>query len=139
MDRKVNGVTANLFGAGTAGYVPTFINTSNRAFDVTISVDASSRLTLSVVDNPTGTPTSYPLVTSQALPAPANGKVGLMTWGMSGGTPNGGRFQNLSLSPTPLTTGQNTNWTSLIPQRNVGSSTSNRAVLIGPSTRAVRR
>ena len=125
VDRKVNGVTANLFGAGTAGYVPTFINTSNRAFDVTISVDASSRLTLSVVDNPTGTPTSYPLVTSQALPAPANGKVGLMTWGMSGAVPRGFRIQNVSLSPAGLTGNPNalTNWTAVVPPRANGSTT----------------
>ena len=39
VDRKVNGVTANLFGAGTPGYTQTFVNTANRPFDVTIAVD----------------------------------------------------------------------------------------------------
>jgi len=125
VDQKVEGVTGNLFGAGTPGYVQTFVNTANRPFDVTISVDTQSRLTLSVVDNPTGTPTHYSLVTSQPLPGPANGKVGLMTWGMSGSVPKGFRIQNVSLSPAELTGSPNalTNWTAEVPPRANGSTT----------------
>ena len=87
VDRKVDGVTTNLFGYGKAGYVQTFVNRAGIPFDVTISVNAANQLTLSVLDNPTGTSTNYPLVTSQLLPTSAGGKVGIFTWGMSGGTP----------------------------------------------------
>jgi len=126
VDRKVNGATSNLFGAGTAGYVPTFVNTSARPFDVTLSVDTQNHLTLTVVDNPTGAATTYNLVNGQSLPGPAFGKVGLMTWGMSdfqAGSPKGFRAQNLSLSPVALTGNPNglTNWTALVPPRANGS------------------
>src|SRR5262249_18861939 len=53
VDRKDEGITFNLFGGGTPGYVQTFVNTANRPFDVTITVDTQNRLTLTVVDNPT--------------------------------------------------------------------------------------
>ena len=124
VDRKVNGATMNLFGAGTPGYVQTFVNTSGRPFDVSVSVDLSSRLTLNVIDNPAGTPTTYALVTSQPLPAPANGKVGFMTWGMSGSIPKGFRIQNASLSPVGLAGNPNalSSWTALVPPRANGSS-----------------
>lgn len=123
VDRKVNGVTANLFGAGTTGHVQTFVNTANRPFDVTISVDTLNRLSLTVVDNPTGTPTVHQLVVNQTLPAAANGRVGIFTWGMSGGTPRGFRIQNLNLSPVALAGGANliTNWTPVVPPRAVGN------------------
>jgi len=122
VDRKVNGVTANLFGAGTPGYTQTFVNTANRPFDVTISVDTSSRLTLTVVDNPLATPVVQNLVVNQTIPA-AFGKVGIFTWGMSGGTPNGFRIQNLNLSPAGLAgnPGGLTNWNSVVPPRANGS------------------
>ncbi len=125
VDRKVNGDTVNLFGAGTPGHVASFINTASRPFDVTISVDTSSRLTLAVVDNPTGVPTTYPLVTSQALPGPANGQVGVFTWGMSGGTPGGFRIQALNLIPASLAGNPDpvTDWTAVIPPRASGSTT----------------
>jgi hypothetical protein len=125
VDRKVNGVTTNLFGYGTPGYVQTFVNTANRPFDVTISVNTANQLTLTVVDNPTGTPVNYSLVTIQTLPSAANGKVGVFTWGMSGGTPRGFRFQNLSLSGGGLAGNVNalTNWTPWVPPRANGSTT----------------
>ena len=123
VERNVNGTVTRLFGYGTVGYVQSFINTANRLFDVTISVDAQNRLTLTVVDNPTGTPVNHTLVSNQLLLSPAGGRVGLFTWGMSGGTPPGFRIQNLNLTPTPLTGSLPTNWTSVIPPRAVGSST----------------
>lgn len=125
VDRKVDGTTSNLFGAGTPGYTETFVNTADRAFDVTISVDTANRLTLTVVNNPTGTPVTYNLVVNQALPASAAGRVGIFTWGMSGGTPNGFLIQNLNLSSAGLAGDPNglTNWTSVVPPRANGSTT----------------
>jgi len=125
VDRKVNGATTNLFGFATPGYVQTFVNRASIPFDVTVSVDALNRLTLTLRDNPTGTATNYQLVTNQPLPGPANGKVGIFTWGMSGGSPPGFRIQNLNLSPTPLTgaTTGLTNWTAVVPPRALGHST----------------
>jgi uncharacterized repeat protein (TIGR02543 family) len=124
VDRKVNGAPTNLFGAGTPGHVQTFVNTA-RPFDVTIVVDALNRLTLTVVDNPTGTPANYNLVSNQLLPASANGKVGMFTWGMGGGVPAGFRIQNVNLSPVALSGNPNglTNWTALVPPRANGSTT----------------
>jgi hypothetical protein len=124
VDRQVEGITANLYGAGTPGYTQTFVNTANRQFDVTISVTGSNRLTLTVVDSPTSSPTIYNLVVNQPLPGPANGKVGMFTWGMSGSTPPGFRIQNLNLSPLALTGDPNnlTNWSSVTPQRSSGST-----------------
>ena len=84
VDRKVNGVTSKLFGYGTTGYAQTFANRQGVPFDVTISVSSANLLTLSVLDNPAGTSTNYPLVASQPLPSAANGQVGVFTWGMSG-------------------------------------------------------
>jgi len=125
VDRQVDGLTARLFGYGTTGYVRTFANRQGVPFDVTISVDASNRLTLAVLDNPTGTSTNYPLVTGQALPSAANGRVGVFTWGMSGLTPPGFRIQNLSLSPLGLAgdLGATTNWSAVIPPRAAGTNT----------------
>ncbi len=92
VDRKAGGVTSNLFGAGTPGYVQTFVNTAGRR-SMSPLRGCLNRLTLGVVDNPTGTPTVYALVTDQPLPGPACGRVGLMTWGMAGGTPKGSGFK----------------------------------------------
>ena len=124
VERMVNGVVTNLFGYGKPGYVQTFVNRAGIPFDVTISVNVLNQFTLSVLDNPTGTSTNYPLVTSQFLPSVANGKVGIFTWGMAGGTPTGFRIQNPSLSPLSLTGNPNalSNWTATIPPRAVGSS-----------------
>ncbi|MBE0544669.1 MAG: metallophosphoesterase [Verrucomicrobia bacterium] len=124
VDRKVNGVTTNLFGYGKPGYVQTFVNTANRPFDVTVLVNGANQLTLTVVDNPTVSPVNYPLVVNQPLPAASNGKVGIFTWGMSGGTPRGFRIQNLSLSPGGMVGGAATlsDWTPLIPPRMAGNS-----------------
>jgi hypothetical protein len=125
VEHKVNGATSNLFGYGTPGYAQTFVNTANRPFDVAISVNTANQLTLTVVDNPTGTPVNYPLVTGQTLPSAANGKVGVFTWGMSGGTPRGFRIQNLTLSGGGLAGNPNglTNWTPVVPPRANGSGT----------------
>lgn len=124
VDRMTNGLPIVLFGAGTAGHTPTFVNTQGRPFDVTLVVDVNNRLTLTVVDNPLGAAASYPLVTSQALPGPANGKVGVFTWGMSGGVPRGFRVQNLSLWPAALSGSLNglTNWTPVVPPRADGTT-----------------
>ncbi|MDI9379369.1 MAG: hypothetical protein QM845_00625, partial [Verrucomicrobiota bacterium] len=123
VDRKVNGVTFNLFGAGTPGYTPTFVNTAGQPFDVTVSVSTANRLTLTVVDNPTGVLRVYPLVADQPLPSAANGKVGLFTWGMSGGTPNGFRIQDLRLASVGLAGDPNalSEWTPVVPPRANGS------------------
>ncbi len=86
-------------------------------------MDTSSRPSLSVVDNPTGTPTTYNLVSNQTIPS-ASGKIGMFTWGMAGGTPSGFRIQNLNLSPVGLAGNFSslTNWSAVIPPRAVGSS-----------------
>jgi len=125
VDRKVNGLTINLFGAGTPGYVQTFVNTTARPFDVTITVDTANQLTLTVVDNPTGTSATYHLVNSQVLPSAANGKTGFFTWGMSGAVPHGFRIQNPTLYPVGLSGAPDTltNWTALVPPRGDGSTT----------------
>ncbi len=121
VDRRTNGALSYIYGP-SAG----FTNTTSRPFDVTIVVDALNRLTLTVVDNPTGTPTPYTLITSQTLPSSANGKVGVFTWGMGTGFALVGfRIQNLNLSPLALAGNLNdtTNWTTVVPPRAVGSST----------------
>ncbi len=125
VDQKVNGTASNLFGAGAPGYVQTFVNTANRRFDVTISVDTLNRLTLTVVDNPTGTAVTHNLVVNQPLPASAAGRVGVFTWGMSGGTPGGFRIQNVNLTPAGLAGNPNglSDWTAVVPPRASGSTT----------------
>jgi uncharacterized repeat protein (TIGR02543 family) len=124
VDRKVNGVTTNLFGYGKPGYTQTFINRAGIPFDVTVSVNVLNQLTLSVLDNPTGTSTNYPLVTNQSLPSSGHGKVGIFTWGMAGGTPSAFRIQNVNLTPVSLTGNPNglTNWSATIPPRMVTNS-----------------
>lgn len=124
VDRKVNGATETLFGAGTPGHVRTFVNTSNRPFDVILSVGASSAFNLTVIDNPAGTPTSYSLVVNRSLPTSPAGRVGVFTWGMSGSVPKGFRIGGLSLSPVPLTGDPNalTRWTPVVPPRANGST-----------------
>ncbi|HRZ47289.1 MAG TPA: metallophosphoesterase [Candidatus Paceibacterota bacterium] len=125
VDRKVHGVTSVLHGAGTEGYAPAFVNTAGRPFDVTIATDTSARLTLTVVDNPSGAPTMHRLVTGQPLPGSPAGRVGIFTWGMSGGAgPLGFRIGNLSLAPVPLAGNPNAldHWTPVVPPRASGSS-----------------
>lgn len=125
VDRKVNGTTTNLFGAGTPAYRPTFVNTAGRPFDVTIAVDSSSRLTLQVVDNASSaSPVTHHLVVERELPGTADGRVGLMSWGMSGGVPKGFRIQNLRLVPQGLAGDFPTlnQWTPLVPPRADGST-----------------
>ena len=121
VDRKNNGLTHTVFGPATS-----FVSTSGQAFDVTISVDADNRLTLSVVNDPTGSATPYLLVNNQPLPTAATGKVGVFTWGMSGSTPPGFLIQNLALAPLGLQGnlyGFTTNWIPVIPPRADGSTT----------------
>ncbi len=134
VDRKVDGATFNLFGAGTPGYTPTFVNAAGQPFDVTVSVSTANRLTLTVVDNPTGVPRVHPLVADQPLPSPADGKVGLFTWGMGGGTPNGFRIEDLRLAPASLVGDPNalSEWTPVVPPRANGST-----ALTGGSGQAV--
>lgn len=124
VDRMVNNTPTILFGNGTGGYSQTFLNTAGRPFDVTLAVNALNQISLTIVDNPTATPTTYPVLVNQSLPAAAGGKVGLFTWGMSSGTPKGFRIQNASLAPTALTGNPNdlANWTALVPPRASGSS-----------------
>ena len=129
VDRKDEGITTVLFGNGAPGYVQTFLNTASRPFDVTITVDTQSRLTLTVVDNPLVAPTTYVLVTNQPLPAAANGKVGITTWGMSQ-SPYAFRIQNLNLTPVALAGNPNalTNWTPVVPPRSSGSTTLSQGI-----------
>jgi len=130
VDRKTNGATSHLVGPSGG-----FTNTANRPFDVTITVDPLNRLNLVVVDNPLVTPVTYVLATNLPLPSPANGRVGVVTWGMSGGTPAGFRIQNLNLTPVALTGNLNstTNWTSVVPPRmatNSATQTGNPAWVV---------
>jgi hypothetical protein len=124
VDRKVNGVTTNLFGAGTVGYTPTFINTANQSFDVTITVNAANQLSLTVVDNVLDIPKSYLLVSNQPLPVIATGRPGMLTWGMSGASPPGFRIGTVTLSPQTLAGNPNalTNWTPVVPPRVDGNT-----------------
>ncbi|MEW6157273.1 MAG: hypothetical protein AB1813_07560 [Verrucomicrobiota bacterium] len=120
VDRKVNGVTSNLFGDGTPGHEETFVNRAGVPFDVTITVAANNVLSLTVVDDPEFAPVEYKLVESKSLPGPAGGKVGFTSWGMSGGVPRGFRITNPSLEPVALAGNPNalSNWTPVVPPRN---------------------
>lgn len=121
VDRKVNNSPVVLFAAPAGS----FTNTANRPFDVTITVTAANLFSLTVVDNPGGTSTTYPLVQNQLLLGSAAGQVGLISWGMSGGNPLGFRINNLTLSPTPLAGNPNdlAHWTPVVPRNSRGSST----------------
>jgi hypothetical protein len=74
------------------------VNTANRPFDVTISVNASNQLTLTVVDNPTSTPVNYPLVTGQTLALGGQRKSGRVHLGHERWNAARFRIQNPSLS-----------------------------------------
>lgn len=123
VDRMNNGQITDLFGVG-AGAGPGFVNTVGRPFDVTITV-TDGLLTLTVVDDPLGTPTPYNLVTDAPLPTSGAGRVGIFSWGMSGNNPRAFRVQNPVLSPTPLAGNPSatvlTNWSFLITPRGDGN------------------
>lgn len=98
VDRMNNGQFTDLFGPSQS-----WVNTQYRPFDVTITVN-NGLLTLTVVDDPLGAPTSYTLVDAQPLPTvPLDAKVGMFSWGMSGTALRAFRIQNPILSPIPLT------------------------------------
>ena len=86
VDRMSNGVPTDI------SVTSSFVNTANRPFDVTIAV-TNSLLTLTVVDDPLGSPIPYNLVTDQALPVAPSGRVGMFSWGMQAGTPRAFRFR----------------------------------------------
>jgi uncharacterized repeat protein (TIGR02543 family) len=98
VDRLENGLITDLFGPANAS----FINTAGQPFDVTITV-TNGLLTLTVVDNPLGTSVVYSLVSDEPLPTvPANARVGIFSWGQSGGNPRSFRVQDPVLTPAPL-------------------------------------
>ncbi len=123
VDRKVNGVATPLFGDGTPSHIPSFVNHQYVPFDVTIAVSGANLLTLTVVEDPDNAPVAFPLVQAQPLPGPAQGQVGLMTWGMSGTLVRGFRAMNPTLEPVGLAGNPNalTNWTALVTPRADGS------------------
>ncbi|MCI0534126.1 MAG: hypothetical protein L0Z50_02745 [Verrucomicrobiales bacterium] len=123
VDRKVDNVATNLFGHGTPDHVESFFNTQFQPFDVTISVSANNLFSLTVLDDPEGAAAEYKLVEARPLPGPANGRVGLVTWGMSGTALRGFRIQNPELEPVQLLGNVNalTNWTAVVPPRADGS------------------
>ena len=101
VDRMSNSVITDIFGPDNS-----FINTANRPFDVTIAI-TNGLLTLVIVDDPLGAaggPITYNLVTDQALPTAPSAKVGMFSWGQSGGTPRSFRIQNPVLNGTALDT-----------------------------------
>lgn len=123
VDRKVDKVATALFGDGTPGHVESFVNTQFQPFDVTITVTADNLLSLTVVDDPDGAAIAYNLVEAKPLPGPANGQVGLMTWGMSGTALRGFRISQPVLTPVALVGDPNalTAWTPVVPPRGDGS------------------
>lgn len=123
VDRKVNNVATNLFGHGTADHQESFFNTQYQPFDVTLSVSGANLFSLTVVDDPEGAATEYRLVDQQPLPGAANGRVGLMTWGMSGTALRGFRVANPELSPVALSGSPNalTEWTPVVTPRADGT------------------
>ena len=124
VERMVDGESERLFGWGTEGFVDTFRNTQYRPFDVTITVTGENLFSLTVVDDPDGLATPYPLVENQALPAPAGGQVGIFSWGMSGTALRGFRITNLELDPVALVGNPNALepvWTPLVTPRADGT------------------
>jgi hypothetical protein len=129
VDRKVNNVATNLFGDGADGVAdpdPSFRNIAGQPFDVTITV-TNGLFSLTVLDDPentSGAQFEYALVEAQPIEGiPANGRVGMFTWGQSGGTPRGFRIQNPTLAPVALVGNPNalTNWTPVVTTRADGS------------------
>lgn len=123
VDRRVSGVSTNLFGHGTPDHVESFFNTSRQPFDVTIAVTGNNLFSLTVLDDPDGAKTEYKLVEAKPLPGAANGRVGLVTWGMSGTALRGFRIANPTLDPVKIVGNPNalTNWTAVVPPRADGS------------------
>lgn len=128
VDRMDGGQITDLFGAGTPGYVQTFVFGTAVPFDVTIAV-ANNNLTLTVVDDPDGAHLVYNLVANEPLPSAAGGQVGMFTWGMQpAGGLRGFRIQNVALSPTALTGDPSSilsNWSFLITPRSDGTTNFN--------------
>ncbi|MBI2949531.1 MAG: hypothetical protein HYY23_17990 [Verrucomicrobia bacterium] len=123
VDRRVNNVSTNLFGHGTPDHVESFFNTQYQPFDVTIAVTGNNLFSLTVLDDPEGAKTEYKLVEAKPLPRAANGRVGLIVWGMSGTALRGFRIHNPVLDPVKLVGNPNalTNWTAVVPPRADGS------------------
>lgn len=128
VDRMVDGEFTDLFGAGMLDYVQTFVNQQNLPFDVTIAV-AANTLTLTIVDDPDGSPTVHNLVVGGALPGDTDGQVGIFSWGMGalGGTQvRSFLVQNPVLAPTALAGGDFNvildDWTALITPRTDGTT-----------------
>lgn len=89
VDRMSNNAPTDIFGPD-----PTFVNTLGRPFDVSVGV-TNGLLTVIVTDDPLGVPVVYNLATAVALPAVAEGKVGMFSWGMDrSGPPRSFRIQN---------------------------------------------
>ena len=123
IDLVNNGQITDLYGAGSSNFVASFVNVAGRPFDVTIAV-TNNLLTLTVVDDPDSAPTTYDLVSAGPLQGATGGRVGLFSWGQSGGNPRSFRIQNPALSPTALTGNPNTiltNWSFLITPRADGT------------------
>jgi hypothetical protein len=123
VERFNKGQIQDLYGAGTFNFVPSFVNTANRPFDVTIAV-TNNLLTFTLVDDPDGAATVYNLVNREPLQGSTGGRVGMFTWGQSGATPGGFRIAPQSLAPTPLSGNPNqlTNWTFLVTPRSDGTT-----------------
>jgi len=99
VDRMSNSVVSDIHGPDNS-----FINTANRPFDVTLSV-TNGLLTLAIVDDPLGAaggPFPYSPVTDLALPSLLSARVGIFSWGQSGGTPRSFRIQSPVLNGTAL-------------------------------------
>jgi hypothetical protein len=90
VDQKTNNVMVFLFGGGTAGYdttAPSFLPVANRPFDVTISVSADNKLTLSIIDDALNNTTPVVLVDNQQLPIQPRARLA----SCNGATPAGHR------------------------------------------------
>ncbi len=114
VDCKTDGAVQVLCGSASS-----FMVVTGRPFDVTLAVDEQNRLTLQVVDDPAGAATVHLLVDQRALPAAADGRVGLFSWGMGGGDPPGCRIENPELSPGGLqgSVGSLAAWEAVVPPR----------------------
>lgn len=144
VDKMDGGEPTDLFGAGTPGYVPSFVYQfpvfpGHRPFDVTIGM-TNGAFSLTVVDDPTNTAVIHNLVSSQPLPSYNDGKVGFFVWGMNetaaDGLANVGiRYANASLLPTPLTGNTNplaATWTTLVTPRGNGTTNVSATAGLGP-------
>ena len=106
-------------------HVESFFNTQYQPFDVTITVSGNNLFSMTVLDDPEGARTEYKLVEAKPLPGPANGRVGMTVWGMSGTALRGFRIQNPTLDPVKIVGNPNalTNWTAVVPPRSGGDNT----------------